>query len=93
MREQTLDISDVAISGSNHLKLFITNTLINRISAMESPPPVPEHLVSKFGSGTTIYSAGMQKTIEMGFKPLPQSGLMGPVKINVSKKVDVEFNY
>lgn len=92
MREQTLDISDVAISGSNYLKLFITNTLINRISAMESPPPVPEHLVSKFGSGTTTYAAGMQKTIEMGFKPLPQSGLMGPVKIKVLKKVNIKFD-
>jgi len=92
MREQTPDISDVAISGSNHLKIFITNTLINRISAMESSPPVPEHLVSKFGSGTTTYAAGMQKTIEMVFKPLLQSGLMGPVKINVLKKVKVKFD-
>jgi len=92
MREQTLDISDVLISGTNHLKIFITNTLINRISAMKTAPPVPEHLVSKFGSGITTYSAGMQKTIEMGFKPLPQSGLMGPVTIKVLKKVNVKIN-
>ncbi len=59
---------------------------------MESSPPVPEHLVSKFGSGTTTYAAGMQKTMEMGFKPLPQSGLMGPVKIKVLKKVNINFD-
>ena len=59
---------------------------------MESPPPVPKHLVSKFGSGTTAYSEGMQKTTEMGFKPLPQSGLMGPVRIKVLKKVNIKFD-
>jgi len=92
MREQTLDISDIAKRGLNQLKIFITNTLINRISAMESPPPVPKHIVSKFGGGTTAYSEGMQKTTEMGFKPLPQSGLIGPVRIKVLKKVNVKFD-
>ncbi len=89
MREQTLDITNLAKPGLNHLKIFITNTLINRISAMEKAPPVPTHLVPKYGSGTTTYSAGRQRTVEMGFKPLPQSGLMGPVKIKVLKKVEI----
>ena len=92
MREQTLDISDILKSGPNNLKFFITNTLINRISAMETAPPVPKHLVPYYGSGTTNYSAAMNKTMEMGFTPLPPSGLMGPVKIKVLKKVDIKFD-
>jgi hypothetical protein len=92
MREQTLDISEMAKSGLNHLRIDVTNTLINRISAMESAPPVPKHLIPQFGSGTTSYSAGMNKTMEMGFAPLPPSGLMGPVRIKVLKKVNINFD-
>jgi hypothetical protein len=91
MREQTLDISEMARLGPNHLKILVTNTLINRISALESAPPVPKHLVAHFGSGTTTYSAGMIKPVEMGFAPLPQSGLMGPVKIKVLKNVEIKI--
>ncbi len=91
MREQNLNITDMIRSGSNHLKVSVTNTLINRISAMETASPVPAHLVPYYGSGTTAYSAGRQRTVEMGFEPLPPSGLIGPVKIIVLKKVKIKI--
>jgi len=92
MREQNLDITDLVKSGQNHLKISVTNTLINRISAMKKASPVPSHLTSYFGSGMTDYSRGMQKTMEMGFEPLPPSGLMGPVKIKVLKKINIQYS-
>jgi len=92
MRGQTLDITKATKVGENQLTVFVTNTLINRVSGMQKAPPVPANLISRFGSGMTDYSSGRQKTVEMDFQPLPPSGLMGPVKINVLKKVSIDIN-
>jgi hypothetical protein len=92
MRGQTLDITKAIKVGENEVTVFVTNTLINRISGMEKAPPVPEHLVSQYGNGTTDYSRGRQKTIEMDFQPLTPSGLLGPVKIKVLRKVIINLN-
>jgi hypothetical protein len=92
MRGQTLDISKATKVGENQLTVFVTNTLINRVSGMQKAPPVPANLVSHYGNGMTDYSSGRQKTVEMGFQPLPPSGLMGPVKIKVLKKVSIDIN-
>jgi hypothetical protein len=67
--------------------VLVTNTLINRVSGFTEPRPVPEELVGRFGSRTT--PSGMPP--EFGFEPLPASGLMGPVKIRVSKMVGIPF--
>ncbi len=92
MREQTLDVTELLKPGANNLKISVTNTLINKVSAMEKAPPVPSHLISHYGSGTTDYAAGRQRTMEMGFEPLPPSGLMGPVKITVLKKINFQYS-
>ncbi|MFH1742862.1 MAG: glycosyl hydrolase [bacterium] len=88
MRGQTLDITNIIQSGVNQLVVLVTNTLINRVSAFKSPPPVPEELIAHYGRGTTPYSAGTQGPI--GFKPLPASGLMGPVRIIPRKRVRIQ---
>ena len=85
MRGQTLDITAAARAGNNKLTVLVTNTLINRVAGFKEPPPVPDELVPHYGSGTTAYSSGFRGPI--GFKPLPASGLMGPVKISVLKKM------
>ena len=90
MRGQKLDITGIVNAGKNNLVVFVTNTLINRISALEKPIPVPEELVSRFGTSTTSYSNRLPR--EFGFKPLPASGLMGPVKMNVLKKMSIKVN-
>jgi len=89
MREQTLDVTTLLRHESNHLKIYVTNTLINKISALQQAPPVPEPLRAYYGSGMTDYVSGRQRTPEMGFSPLPPSGLLGPVKIIVIKKVEI----
>ncbi len=91
MRGQNLDITKTTKVGENQLTVFVTNTLINRVSGMQKAPPVPRNLVSQFGTGMTDYSRGRQKTVEMGFQPLPPSGLMGPVIIKVLKKVSIDI--
>jgi hypothetical protein len=91
MRDQKSDITKLVRAGTNHLRLSVTNTLINRVSGMEQAPPVPANLVPYYGSGLTPYSASRQKTPEMGFEPLPPSGLLGPVKILVLKKLEIQL--
>ena len=90
MRGQTLDVSGAVRAGKNHMQVLVTNTLINRVSAMKEPPPVPPELVPFYGNGTA--DAAARKPREFGFKPLPASGLMGPVKIRVFKKVEMPIN-
>ena len=88
MRGQNLEISQLVQTGENKLVLLVTNTLINRISAMTEPNPVPENLVERFGSAPTPTPGSLPR--EFGFQPLPASGLLGPVKIVPVKKVRIE---
>lgn len=87
MRDQKLDITGVVKEGDNKLVILVTNTLINRVSAMKEPPPVPEDIVSRFGNGIIIKDIPR----EFGFKPLPASGLIGPVQIMPMLAVTVDF--
>jgi hypothetical protein len=87
MRGQSLDISNVVNVGSNHLKILVTNTLINRVAGLKEMPPVPEHLQPHFGQGLHDKSP-LGRTI-IGFEPLPRSGLMGPVKIQALREVRI----
>jgi hypothetical protein len=87
MRGHTLDITNAVRTGSNHLEVFVTNTLINRVSNFQAPQPIPEHLVPLYGKSPASFSSRIPP--EIGFDPLPASGLLGPVKIKVLKKVNV----
>jgi hypothetical protein len=87
MRGQKLEVTDVVKGGENRLKILVTNTLINRISAMKEPPPVPAELVSQFGNGNVTN----EKPREFGFKPLPASGLIGPVALIPVKELIVRY--
>ncbi len=87
MRGQKLDLTKVVKEGENKLIVLVTNTLINRISAMKVAPAVPAELVTRFGSGSVI----KETPREFGFKPLPASGLIGPVEIIPEKVVTVNF--
>ena len=82
---QKLDITNAVRSGTNCMVVLVTNTLINRVSAFKEPLPVPEELVPHYGGA----DAGTSFRVPIGFKPLPASGLMGPVKISVVKKVKI----
>ncbi len=88
MRGQRLDVTKAVRAGRNELVVLVTNTLINRISAMKEPPPIPENLVAHYGSGVKPY---VGYYTPLGFKPLPASGLLGPVRIVPCKKVTIRF--
>lgn len=87
MRNQRLDITRTVSDGSNRLVVWVTNTLINRASGLTQPVPIPEEIVAHYGRGTTPYTATLRGPV--GFEPLPASGLLGPVRIMVSKKVNI----
>ena len=89
MRGQNLEISKLVKAGVNKMEILVTNTLINRISSMTEPNPVPAELVPVYGSAPTPTPGSLPR--EFGFQPLPSSGLMGPVTIIPVKKVLVEF--
>jgi len=82
---QQLDITGLVHKGENRLALQVTNTQINQVAGMKEPPPVPENLVEQYGRMGSWYSAHARGPI--GFKPLPASGLLGPVRILPQKTV------
>ena len=85
MRGQWLDVSSVAKTGTNTLTAKVTNTLINRVAGLDELPPVPEHLRARFGGDRNFATSPAQALL--GFEPLPNSGLLGPVTIRASKRV------
>ena len=87
MPGQELDVTRAVKSGRNKLVVKVTNTNINRVSGFTDFVPVPDHLKERFGGGTA-----KQLPREFGFKPLPFSGLGGPVKISVLKRVIINLS-
>ena len=85
MQGQTLEITNLVKAAANQLGITVTNTLINRVAGMKEPPPMPLELVSHYGQG--IFDDSAHSRGPIGFKPLPASGLMGPVKIIAYKKI------
>jgi len=83
MRGQKPDVTELLVKGKNHLEIMVTNTLINRIAAMKAPSPVPDYMVSRYGSKDNLTEIPR----EFGFSPLPAAGLLGPVRLIPTKKV------
>ena len=90
MRGQRLDVTEALRAGMNDIEVLVTNTLINRVSGLEESPPVPESLVPHYGKGLTSLKTNMQRL--SNFKPLPLSGLLGPVRILAGKEVEIPLN-
>ena len=81
MAPYRLDITRAVRAGANKLVVRVTNTLINRVSGMKTPPEVPAELQARLGKvKPSIYPAG-RKVPEMSETDLPPSGLIGPVRI------------
>ncbi len=87
MRGQELNITRLVREGVNRLEVQVTNTLINRVSGLTGPPPVPEELRDRLGKGVNDTPQAMARLI--GFEPLPRSGLLGPVMIHPLKHAEV----
>jgi hypothetical protein len=87
MRGQTLDVTRLLQAGANSMRVKVTNTLINRVSAWKTAPPLPPDLAAVYGRGLHDGSKGMRDLY--GFSPLPRSGLLGPVTLTPLKKVQL----
>ena len=85
MRGQCLDITSLAVEGTNQLTVRVTNTLINRVSGLKEFPPVPEELRARLGRG--VHDDQSPAHALLGYNPLPRSGLLGPVEIRAYKRV------
>ena len=83
MRGQKPEVTDLLMKGKNHLEILVTNTLINRIASMKKPLPVPDNMVSRFGSK----DKQTEVPREFGFSSLPAAGLLGPVRLIPTRKV------
>ncbi len=85
MRGQTLNMTSLAVEGTNQLVVSVTNTLINRVSGLKEFPPVPEELRERLGRG--VHDDNSPAHALLGYSPLPRSGLLGPVEIRAYKRV------
>ena len=93
MQPYRLDVTEALQSGSNHLEILVTNTLINYVAGMKKLPGVPAELVPHYGPTVDIYHEGTAewRRREKGFHPLPTSGLVGPVRIISRRKITVHL--
>lgn len=87
MRGQGLDVTGLVKAGCNLLAIDVTNTLINRVSGLKDLPPVPEHLRARYGNDLRARTSGSRRLI--GYEPLPNSGLLGPVLIKAARRVAI----
>jgi len=87
MRGQQPEVTLFLKTGLNHLEIQVTNTLINRIASMKEPTPVPDYLVSRYGSK----DKSTEVPREFGFSPLPSAGLLGPVRLIPARKVVIKL--
>ena len=90
MKGQRLEVTKQALGGKNHIEIRVTNTLINRVSGLKEFPPVPKELQPRLGHGLTDTGSSAQALL--GFKPLPRSGLLGPVEIHPYKHVSITLD-
>ena len=86
MRDQKTDITKLVKKGRNHLQVKVTNLLINRVSAMTKPLPLPKEMLEHYGGPLDVTNLPR----EFGYDALPASGLLGPVRIETLKKVAIE---
>jgi hypothetical protein len=73
----------------NELTIEVTNTLINRVSHFTEQPPLPVELIPHYGG--RLNSSSDRRSSAFGFEPLPASGLLGPVKILLERKIRLDL--
>ncbi len=93
MQPYRLDVTEALESGSNHLEILVTNTLINYVAGMKEMPKVPAELIPHYGPTVDIYHEGRAEweRREKDFQPLSISGLIGPVRIIARRQVTVHL--
>jgi hypothetical protein len=86
MQPYILDTSGVLRPGNNYLRILITNELINYVAGLKAAPDVPNWLQRHYGHGVGSPDTPYL-TREFGYRPLPMSGLVGPVRFIAKRRV------
>ena len=81
MQPYEVEVTKQVKQGVNRLRILATNTLINRIAGMSEPPPVPPELRPHYGAEGSRYATGRQRFEVERKTRLPDSGLLGPVRL------------
>jgi len=79
-----VDITDQVKSGKNHLAVEIANQWSNRLVG-DSKLPIEKRFTNTNITYSIMWKQPWEKT------PLLESGLLGPVRIHVSKKLSVQI--
>jgi hypothetical protein len=85
MHPYRLDVTGRLRPGTNHLRVSVANTLINEVTGMDEPPPVPPELVPHYGGEGSRYPNGRQRFEEEKTVGPDESGLMGPVRLWIAR--------
>ena len=86
MQPYRLPMTGFAKPGRNTIRLLVTNTPQNVVSGMQVLPGVPKDLEAHYGPtdntlAADCFGASYWEKVDRVFKPLPPSGLMGPVRL------------
>lgn len=82
MAPYRLEVTAAVRPGLNHLTVLVTNTLIHYVAGLKTPPEVPLELQPRLGAANPlIFPEGIAGQQEMNEKTLPDSGLLGPVRL------------
>lgn len=94
MQPYRLVVTPHARPGRNQLRVRVTNLLINHVAGLEAPPPVPADLLPHYGEEFREYTQGrtaFEKRDRL-FRPLPPSGLIGPVQLVALRRVRIPLS-
>jgi len=82
MQPYRLRLTGLVSPGRNHLEVKVTNVLINYIAGLTEPPALPPDVAAHFGSADrSLESVRRAFARDHGLRPLPLSGLLGPVRL------------
>lgn len=94
MRPYRVEVTALLRAGSNRLQVAVTNTPTNYVAALKTLPEVPAELRDHYGVTAPEYADGIAEweQREKDYKPLPLSGLAGPVRIVARRKVALSLS-
>ncbi len=88
-------ITESVQPGPNRLEIAVTNTAAARVEQAEGAGPLDDELRERFGDFKKEYYSDGRRHIEGELKkdvPLPEAGLLGPVRIVAARRVRIPLD-